>query len=113
DTARTQQLPGSTFGRNRVNISVRLPNIDGTYKMRFGNRFIITRTLDTLTGARTSRVERQSVYLRGVTDPAQTPEVNFVAAADTFQSNSDIVNGSFAVSPSTAQAPLQFRTTPR
>jgi hypothetical protein len=113
DTARTQQLPGSAFGRNRLNLAVRLPNIDGTYKMRFGNRFIITRTLDTLTGARTSRVERQSVYMRGVTDPAQTPVVNFVAAADTFQSNGDIVNGSFVLNPSTAQAPLQFRTTPR
>lgn len=113
DTARTQQELGSALGRNRVNMTVRLPNITGTYKMRFGNRFIITRTLDTLTGARTSRVERASVYMRGVTDPAQTPALNFVAAADTFQSNDDIVNGSFVSTPSATQLPLQFRTTPR
>jgi hypothetical protein len=115
DTARTQGPTGNE-GINRLNITVRLPNIDGTYRMRFGNRFIITRTLDTLTGARTSRVERQSVYMRGVTDPAQTPVVNFVAAADTFSSNADIINGSqvaAGVTPTAAQLPVQFRAAPR
>jgi hypothetical protein len=115
DTARVQG-PTGLQGMNRLNIAVRLPNIDGTYRMRFGNRFIITRTVDTVSGALTSQVVRQSVYMRGVTDPAQTPVLNFVAAADTFSSNADVVNGSqlaAGVTPTAAQAPLQFRTAPR
>ena len=102
DTVRTQGL----VVNNRVSYAARTAQVDGVFRMRFGNRWIITRTFDTLTSARTSTVIRQSLYARAATDPAGPVTTNFVAAADTFVANHD-----FTYSPQAAGPAL--RTTPR
>jgi hypothetical protein len=98
--------------RTPVTQAVRSPEISGTYRLRFGNRWIVTRTLDTVSSAQTTQLIRQSVYLRATTQPGGPVQTNFVASADTFVSNTNLTNGSFAQNPTAAQLPVQFRTTP-
>jgi hypothetical protein len=62
----------------------------GTFRLRFGNRFVVTRTHDTTSGTRSTRVVRESIYPRAVVDPQGTLITNFVAAADTFFAAHDI-----------------------
>ncbi len=112
DTSRTQTRSTSPV-RTPVAYAVRNANISGTYRVRFGNRWIITRTNRLADGAQTTEVIRQSIYLRAVTNPADEPALNFVAAADTFRSDGAITNGSFVATPSAAQLLYQFSTVPR
>jgi hypothetical protein len=111
DTIRSQQR-GSLETSTPISFAVRNANISGTYRLRFGNNWIINRTVNTADGAQTTEVIRQSVYTRGRDGIAGTTVTNFVAAADTFRSNAGITNGSFVASPTAAQLPLQFKTTP-
>ncbi|HYV96936.1 MAG TPA: hypothetical protein VE967_05740 [Gemmatimonadaceae bacterium] len=123
DTVRQQ---GSAT--NRVAISVRSARVEGTYRLRFGNRFILTRTYDTVSGARTTTLVRQSVYTRAADaggtlfTPANTPAfrngssfaaagsaVTYVAAADTFAANRSLT---YATTGGSAPAPV-LRATPR
>jgi hypothetical protein len=107
DSARVQ-TPLTT---NRVSLLATSASVDGVFRMRFGNRFVITRTLDTLTGAETSTIIRQSVYRAYGTSPTsvsptganggaaaspagprlQSPgagsSFHYVASADTFSAN--------------------------
>ena len=102
------QTPRTT---NRVALFATSASVDGVYRMRFGNRFVVTRTIDTITGAETSAIIRQSVYRSyGASptafDPAganggaalspagprlQSPGAGssfyYVASADTFSAN--------------------------
>jgi hypothetical protein len=112
DTIRTQTRSQAAT-RTPVSFAVRDPNINGTYRVRFGNNWIITRTNNLETGAQTTEVIRRSIYTRAVGQPGETPVLNFVAAADTFRSTGGITNGSFVATPNATQLPLQFRTTPR
>ena len=102
------QTPRTT---NRVSLLATTPSVDGVFRMRFGNRFVVTRTLDTTTNAETSSIIRQSVYRAYGSSPAsvdplganggaaaspagprlQSPgagtSVHYVASADTFSAN--------------------------
>ena len=94
---------------NAVVAIARTARATGMYRMQFGNRFIITRTLDTLSGARTSSIVRQSLYACVAAQPNDgTPLLNFVAAADTFSAPHD-----FYYSASTSAPAVALRTTPR
>ena len=102
DTVRAQE--SSTT--NRVTADARTASVNGVFRMRFGNRFILTRTIDTSADAHTTTLIRQSLYSRAAlspTDPTFTP--NFVAAADTFTANHDITYS--------ARSTQALRTTPR
>ena len=75
---------------NPVSVVARSASISGAYRMRFGNRFLITRTYDTVTTARTTTVIRQSIYARAANSASDATFItNFVAAADTFVSTHD------------------------
>ncbi|HKS07066.1 MAG TPA: hypothetical protein VJR92_12185 [Gemmatimonadaceae bacterium] len=98
---------------NAVTAVVRSAAVDGLHRMRFGNRFVIVRSIDTATGIRSNTIVRQSVYRAyGSTPTAYSPtganggaafspagprlqspgavnSFHFVASADTFISNRD------------------------
>ncbi|MEN9507620.1 MAG: hypothetical protein RLZZ621_183, partial [Gemmatimonadota bacterium] len=76
----TQQLTFSAINNN----------IAGNYKLLFGNRFIVRKTVDTLTSAATSQVTAQWVLPRAATSPTGTPVTNFVASERTFSANLNI-----------------------
>jgi hypothetical protein len=65
-------------------------NITGTTKMFFANRFIVRKTIDTLTSAATTQVVAQWVLPRAAASPTATPVANFVASERTFQGNLNI-----------------------
>jgi len=65
-------------------------NITGSTKMYFGNRFIVRKTIDTLTSAATTQVVAQWVLPRAAASPTATPVTNFVASERTFQGNLNI-----------------------
>jgi len=58
DTSRAQGQAAT----NRVSNAAQTAGTDGTFRMRFGNRWVVTRTIDTASGAETSTIIRQSVY---------------------------------------------------
>lgn len=68
---------------NRVAINTTSSAVSGRFRMRFGNRFIVQRSVNTVNNATTTMVVRQSVYARG-SMAGSAGAVNFVAAADTF-----------------------------
>jgi hypothetical protein len=107
DTSRVQ----STAVTNRVSNSARSAAVDGVFRMRFGNRFIVTRTFDTVTSARTSRIIRQSLYARAALSPNDAAAtLNYVASADTFTANHGF---SFTTSTNNNGVVLYvFKTTP-
>ena len=84
DTARLETAIRAT---NRVGTTTRRLDISGVFRMRFGNRFIITRTEDTVSGAVTSRVVRQSVYALASSGEGAPIVTDFVASEDVFSSN--------------------------
>ena len=107
DTSRTQ----GQVATNRVSNAALTAGTDGVFRMRFGNRFIVTRTIDTASGAETSTIIRQSVYRAfgasvtayaknganggaalspagpRIADPTDATSFHFVASADTFTTN--------------------------
>lgn len=101
DTARAQ----ATFVTNRVTTQQRTAQASGVFRMRFGNQFIITRTVDTISGARTTTIIRRSRYANAATDPAGAVTPGFIASADTFFANHDFSYQSPAAN--------NLRTTPR
>jgi hypothetical protein len=94
---------------NRVDAEATTGSISGNYRFRFGNRFVVTRVVNTTTGVTTTTVERQSVYERGTTDPAGPATLNFVAAADTFSGTGPL---SYSTGGNTANI-QNLSTTPR
>ncbi|MBL0937354.1 MAG: hypothetical protein IBJ03_00555 [Gemmatimonadaceae bacterium] len=65
-------------------------NIRGTSRMYFANRFIVRKTVDTLTSAATTQVIAQWVLPRAATSATGTPVTNFVASERTFAGNLNI-----------------------
>ncbi|HYV98340.1 MAG TPA: hypothetical protein VE967_12845 [Gemmatimonadaceae bacterium] len=127
DTARAQSL----MVTNRVNNTARSANVDGAFRMRFGNRWILTRTLDTVSAAVTTTLIRQSVYTRAADGSgtlftnANTPAfrngsptvaagaaVTYVASADTFTANHGMTYSTVGGATPTTQTPA-LRATPR
>jgi hypothetical protein len=96
DTAR---LETATRATNRVGTTTRRLDISGAFRMRFGNRFVITRTEDTVSGALTSRVVRQSVYARASTGDGAPIVTDFVASEDVFSSNAGFTYSSPTSNP--------------
>lgn len=90
---------------NRVTAIARSAHAAGTYRMRFGNRFILTRAVDTLTSARVTTLVRQSVYARAANPGDAFFTTNLVASADTFVSSHDLTYSS--------PAATALRVTPR
>jgi hypothetical protein len=109
--ARIDTLTRQGYATNRVVRFTRSARVDGEFRMRFGNRFILTRTYDTVTGTRSTTLVRQSVYARATDNPANAATLNFVAAADTFASNHDIAYNPASVFSGTNTTVL--RATPR
>src|SRR6185436_541090 len=83
DTLRLQ----SPLVTNRVSTNQRNATTDGMFRMRFGNRWVITRTIDTLTSAVTTNIIRQSMYTRAAFNPTDPVQQTFIASADTFVAN--------------------------
>ena len=108
DTSRVQGADAT----NRVTNAALTTGTDGVFRMRFGNRFIVRYSLDTVSGAESSTIIRQSVYRAAtntalttysktgthggaaldpagprITDPDDPTSLHFVASADTFTTN--------------------------
>ena len=68
---------------NRIVASTTTGAVSGRFRVRFGNRFIVTRSVNVATNVTTTTVIRQSIYARARFNGG-TDSVNYVAAADTF-----------------------------
>jgi hypothetical protein len=69
---------------NRVAVSSTSSSVSGRFRLRFGNRFIVQRSVNAASNVTVSTVIRQSIYQRASASPAGPATVDFVAAADTF-----------------------------
>jgi hypothetical protein len=69
---------------NRIEAATTTGTVSGRYRVRFGNRFIVQRSVDVASGVTTTTLIRQSIYGRASSSPTDAGTVNYVAAADTF-----------------------------
>jgi hypothetical protein len=65
-------------------------DISGTSKLVFANRFIVRKTIDTVTSATTTTINAQWVVPRGSTSPAGPVVTDFVARDQAFTVNENI-----------------------
>ena len=93
DTTRAQGVNTA-----RVSTTARSASIKGDFRMRFGNQFVIRRTVNSATGGVTSTIIRRSIYANAARSPTDPVTVNFIASADTFTSNTGFTYGSPAAS---------------
>lgn len=73
--------------------------VSGTTRMVFANRFVVRKTIDTVTNATTTTVSAQYVLPAAVINPTDQVSLNFVARSQTFSANTNIPVRSTGTSP--------------